>query len=52
MSYQLILVFFSRLGSVLFVVLRIQQNLLILFLKEQLDFHILNVAVIYKGKMQ
>jgi len=46
MSYQLIHVFVSALGSDLFVVLRKQQFLLILFLRQQLYFHIVNVAVI------
>ena len=48
MSYKLIHVFGISWGSVLFVDLREQQIVLILFLREQLNFDILNVAVTYK----
>ena len=50
MSYQMIYVFVSALGSVLFVVLREQQIELSLVLWEQLNFNIVNVAVVYKGE--
>jgi hypothetical protein len=36
--------------SVLFVVLRREQIILLLFLRQQLNFDILNVAVIYEGE--
>jgi hypothetical protein len=50
MWYKLIHVFGNSLGSVLFVDLREQQSVLILFLRKQLNFDILTVAVIYKGQ--
>jgi hypothetical protein len=45
--YQLIHVFFISLCSGLFVVLREQQILTILFPRKPLNFDIVNVAVIY-----
>ena len=46
----MIYVFVSALGSVLFVVLREQQIELSLVLWEQLNFNIVNVAVVYMGE--
>ena len=50
MSYQPIHVFVSVLGSVLWVFLGDQYILLILFLREQINFDTMIVAVLYKGK--
>jgi hypothetical protein len=49
-SYQLVLVFVISSGSVLCVVLRQNQIVLILFLRQQLEFDIVNGTVISKKK--
>ena len=46
MSYKLIHVCVKRLGSVLFVVLRKEEIVLILFLRQQPNFDFVNIAVI------
>jgi hypothetical protein len=46
MSYQLKSLFLSALSSVLFVFLWKQENILILFLRQQLNFDIVNVAAV------
>jgi len=51
MSYKLIDVIVSALGSVLCVVLWKQKVVFISFLRQQLIFGIVNVAVIYKGQI-
>jgi len=51
MSYQPIHVFVNALGSVSYVVLRYQYILLILFMREQINFDTMNVAVLYKGEI-
>ena len=50
MSYQMIYIFVSALGSVLFVVLREQQIELTLVLCQQMNFDIVSVAVVYIGE--
>jgi hypothetical protein len=50
MSYQLTHVFVCAFGSVLCVVLREQQIVLVLFPKQQLKFDIVNVTLIYKDE--
>jgi hypothetical protein len=51
MSYQLTHVFVGQLGLVFYVVWREQQIVLIVFLRQQLNCDIVNVAVKYKGEM-
>ena len=52
MSYQLILVFVSALGSVLCVILTMQQIILILFQRQNFNLCIWNMAVMYKGQIK
>ena len=52
MSYQLILVFVSALGSVLCVILTMQQIILILFQRQNFNLCIWNTAVMYKGQIK
>jgi len=51
MSFELIVVFVSSLCSVLCVILRMKQVVLILFQKQNINLYIENTAVMYKGQI-
>ena len=52
MSYQIILVIVDIFGSVLYVILRMKQIVLILFQGQNFNLCIGNMAVMYKGQIK